>query len=1306
MKNLIKKSVALGVSLSIIGGVFNLSFLNGNNKVKAEGELVVDASSIKQTSSTSISLNATKDFPSKELTVDDYNLALTELGNDAPATMPYTYTKDGKTYSGTLKRGEITFTKKVKDLGAKSFTLNLGFNSDCFALNQDERISDPSYVQSIDFKNQVMQMQVSSTPGEGTVYSREYFIPKKPGYTGSSAYPFGVDSKGNYVKHYSYVPVATSDNLQRPFTAGVIEPASENNNVFNSIGLSYWWRRTDLGSYQGDTRYDTYRTGFAPITLEGQGTINSSVSQSQIDSSGNDTTGIQKVTFVKYIKFSGTSSYTQDQIKAKALACDTSAVLAPDTYTVVYNRFKMYTTNGNPVYPVLCPAMDLANITRLYGSDKIAAMESPSGWNGLMLERCSIKTWSSAISRRVSQDNFTDRYVPLFAHQNSALMSAYPMKQDYNGDWSVPFVYDQYTGYLSTSAIYTIPNATQTVYTPKATYTGTLTVGGSPDNPPTPGGSGDVTFIPNEADWTHRGRSSNGSGSFAVMVTSSLKTTKTQGIAAWTISVSDKECTGHKPTVVDKKTGKKSGGEPIYEWIQKDDKHAETKYDITYSIKDISVTGATNETASDGGTVNIKQEGSGQALHGKVEWNGGNAATPPSPPLTSNATHRESISSRFELPNDNYPPTEIPEGDSGTYNIDWTNPTMSADNSCTSGVMGWTSINPFPVTLSASDNLSGIRQSHFTATDGSFLNNPTLSDSFTDSTTVSIPEGVYTMTAGTEDNAYNMPEDALEGNKSGEGTDNFYGEYKVDSTAPNVSVSSENTNSFSPYGWSPNNFPVTIHPTDNLSGFYNSGYAFTDSSWYNHQNHNASFYTGSGTGKDRYSSELNDPRTETLDNGIYKLKINLQDKALNSTGDQTSFETYKVDTVNPSQAEFIYPEATKVDGCEEYMASYSNTVGVKFGDNLSGDDVVKYAWSKDISHKSVDDMNILSQKGRDFALYGTEGSTPCKTDEGKNTGIETNGTPSLVYIPIDKSEPSFDNTYENMKKGLWYLHIYQKDRAGHETYTVSEPIFIDKIEDFRCTNIQDVHWEYQFRNESGNTFDPQRNEYRTNYTPNGYEIPVTNMPINSTLNKYGLNIKKAYNTEFKFNSVGLNDGGAKVYININYYMFNGTGWDKLGTNGYDLYYASDAFKKNLYPLSEYPTRNSTSRDFYKITQTTDKNKFYLLRTITDDSWGNKTAFWNTRYAFPFAEVTPISNYDSTNHCLINVDNTLKKDKPVLVAFDLIAEKNGKTLYYSQMEDKWSVGLPNVSDYSVAPKGSIMMINPEESAFNDMKVSSN
>lgn len=531
------------------------------------------------------------------------------------------------------------------------------------------------------------------------------------------------------------------------------------------------------------------------------------------------------------------------------------------------------------------------------------------------------------------------------------------------------------------------------------------------------------------------------------------------------------------------------------------------------------------------------------------------------------------------------------------------------------------------------------------------------------------------------------------------------GYYNLDWTTPTLnnisSTSTYWTNKGKPQGY-PLDF--TLYEKVNGSGFKNTTWIVEDSSYYNHTQQGKA--PEGQTGTHNVNLKLKD--------GMYYLKIHREDIANTHTPKNEGsniYGEYLIDLTDPDEAKFEYPDAVYEDGTYEYMCSFNNEIKVTIGDNLSGIEETRYLWTQD------EGSNINSNLMTKIDLT--------KIVSGKFTTNDRNRYSSTFTLNIHDNLVNYPKKYSELKKGKWYLYIYQKDRAGNIKITKSNPIFINKIEDFKLNFVHDIRWQNIFQKESGTVWDTLKKKYVPMYKRNGKVFNVSDMPLDESYNnEYKTNIKEGYFTEWNYDSFGFNNNNSQIDILITYYYWDSSEnkWKQIGENPgskqtYNLFYETDYL--HYYPIDQYPIIEAKSklnldeylkaggRSFTKISGPSKaRDKFYNYRNEiaqTNNPLILKNT-WNTRYAFPFARVIKADNYDNVTNTLIDRADVLKT--PILVNFNIIGKKkysNGeiKNQYYTLYEDMWKKDLKYPNQH-----GNVMLIDPIKSSINDMYIELN
>lgn len=219
--------------------------------------------------------------------------------------------------------------------------------------------------------------------------------------------------------------------------------------------------------------------------------------------------------------------------------------------------------------------------------------------------------------------------------------------------------------------------------------------------------------------------------------------------------------------------------------------------------------------------------------------------------------------------------------------------------------------------------------------------------------------------------------------------DSTSGLYYLDKTRP--TIDSINAPDGSGTQWFNTSVNIGVQASDNLSGFYD------DTSYIKVIN------TNSGIQKYSYFTygRLSETKNITLDDdGIYNVEINLEDIAQNKISQ--SIGTFKIDTTPPYPADFL-------DNNRQYIDEDITTT-VFVGDNLSGVEETRYIIN-----------NTPSKPSSKYTMT----LVPVTTPEGRE---------GYNYFTVTITEP-----------GSWWIHVYQRDRAGNETWTTSDEYRIIRL---------------------------------------------------------------------------------------------------------------------------------------------------------------------------------------------------------------------------------------------------------------------
>lgn len=219
------------------------------------------------------------------------------------------------------------------------------------------------------------------------------------------------------------------------------------------------------------------------------------------------------------------------------------------------------------------------------------------------------------------------------------------------------------------------------------------------------------------------------------------------------------------------------------------------------------------------------------------------------------------------------------------------------------------------------------------------------------------------------------------------------GVYRVDKTKPQYHLADGVATSCN---WTNEGYWFEVDATDNLSGFYapNSYISVEDRS-YLHRN-------TSDLTMGYFDQFLDDFVFAGLyDDGIYYITHKIEDYAMNVCS-PVVYGPYKVDMTLPNRAKF---KERPRDGLDQPVS-----IDVTIGDNLSGIQEVRYLFTH--TPNQPDPSQMIP-----YSIQTLENSNETKT------------------FTVTQNQP-----------GIWYLHIYQKDRAGNERIDTSEKIIYMPIQ--------------------------------------------------------------------------------------------------------------------------------------------------------------------------------------------------------------------------------------------------------------------
>jgi hypothetical protein len=510
------------------------------------------------------------------------------------------------------------------------------------------------------------------------------------------------------------------------------------------------------------------------------------------------------------------------------------------------------------------------------------------------------------------------------------------------------------------------------------------------------------------------------------------------------------------------------------------------------------------------------------------------------------------------------------------------------------------------------------------------------------------------------------------------------GFYNLDKTNPvhNLSMTSRN--------WT--NQPITFNLgyTDNLSGFWGSNWKLSNISYYNplgNENYTVPNSSQPGAGN---PSPLSYSKSFTINKqGVYTLTTNLGDYAgwpmSSSTGPQQRFfSDYRYDSIAPYDTRYATGAGgVNKNGTFDYIADYGNTVKISVGDELSGVVNTKFCWSK-----------------------RPDRNEPCVNDWGGSWNNVPIGTPDYAtganqfsnYIDININSKTAYNqnqasSYADLKEGAWYLHIQQTDRANNMTHSVSPQIWINKLKNLRINNITDFTWKNYFKNPD---------ESDSSLMVNGITPPL--MPM--YYNKESRNISLGYALEYKLDSVGFNDPGDHIDVDIKYHAL-----DK--NNNYlkdvDVWVEDDGgnyikLQDSKYSLSAKGfTYSSTQKVPYEPGIT---NNQYIQPMYNRETRSGDYSTYKNRTFLP-----PTTKFVKAGSPLDLVNKKDTQDYKVLVTYHVTSYSAGHPIFnYTAMEDTWANGnnwgTTNPNSYGFSRPSGLNMIgqgvNKGEVFFYDLQ----
>ena len=304
--------------------------------------------------------------------------------------------------------------------------------------------------------------------------------------------------------------------------------------------------------------------------------------------------------------------------------------------------------------------------------------------------------------------------------------------------------------------------------------------GGGTVIPPSNGGTkGTISFVPNSTNWTNSGKSSG----YPV----SVQTTNQNVGETWIQNYTETVTTVIPATKTD------PGSSSSYSF------NVTVPFDVTYGLSSISLSGNCSPLTLSkyGGNIFIK-EGANSVVNASAYYYITNRSTPvrPSTPGNTSTVYYSVSQGSVTKPSGN-----IDDGNpyisktSGSYYVDYTNPTLSIDNSSSYWEnhilsVGINAADPTGIYNSTGRSGLSIAQwsksdsSHYSknSSNKSFLN---YTGSYSTNTSVDLDDGIYSIKANDLDSATNS---------GGDGNNNILGNstYYVDTIAPNQSFSIPN----------------------------------------------------------------------------------------------------------------------------------------------------------------------------------------------------------------------------------------------------------------------------------------------------------------------------------------------------------------------------------------------------------------------------------------------------------------------------------------------------------------------------------
>lgn len=417
--------------------------------------------------------------------------------------------------------------------------------------------------------------------------------------------------------------------------------------------------------------------------------------------------------------------------------------------------------------------------------------------------------------------------------------------------------------------------------------------------------------------------------------------------------------------------------------------------------------------------------------------------------------------------------------------------------------------------------------------------------------------------------------------------------YKIDLTKPTLMASPMGRN------WTNIPYTVSVNFMDNLSGIdAQSNITVSDSSYYANSlgmiKPNCSISNNKGN--------LNTSTTVSISqNGMYSMNAFAKDIATNSYSQ--TFGIYKFDNVNPDIVRFdisgfdkvIERDIPSIGSGFQYMSDQNNQLRVTVGDDLSGVAESRYSITQSSAFPNTSSMQALG------AL----------TSEGSRTSTS-------VVIDVNSRSSKIDD----LREGLWYVHVYTRDRAGNETRTTSKPLFFNKIRTVLMNHITDYNWK--------------------GYT----SFPVNDLPV--WKNDKDKAVRLGYKFHASLNTIGFDEDGDSISIQARFFVLR---------------------DGNLAPVDLY-CKDKNGGKIKKLD--TSAYSDAVFRSLTkSSSIGSKQNVYEFDYFVPPHSL--VVNLGETPE--MDYSNVYKDKKDVLlVVLDITGQKlYNQSFDYTLKEDKFGIG---------------------------------